>query len=590
MKQFFKFFFASVFGTLTALLLAVIGFFIFVSIMVSVVSSEEAVSLSEKTVFELQLDYNIAERTSYERSNAFSLLLPGLVKQPGLKEIVDNIKKAKVDEDITGIYLNLNNFIAGSYVNVRTIREAVKDFKLSGKFVIAYGNRISQKAYYLASAADKIYLAPTGSLDARGLSMELTFFKKTLDMLEIEPQIFQAGKYKSAVETFDHEKMSAANSEQLNAYLNSIYDEIVNQIAHERKLNTIDLKNIFDEFKTNNIHDALNLGVIDGLKYYDQLIDTLKILSGVKQDESLKKVKLETYMNVPAANLTSSPNRIAVIYAVGEILEGNGNEDYIGLENITKELRKARKNKNVKAIVLRINSPGGSPLTSEQILREVQLTKGVKPIIVSFSGVAASGGYYIACAADEIVSDPFCITGSIGAFGILPNLNKFFDKKLGVTFDRVQTGKYGGLYSMVEPLSADEKKIIQSQIDGIYNDFTARVADGRSMSLDYVREIAQGRIYSGLQAIEIGLIDSIGGLQEAIDIAADRAEIKDYRIVEYPAVKEPFDKIMDLFTTEIFSPFSDFGSLKAEDIIRNVKNFISEKGLLTRMPFDVTIN
>jgi protease-4 len=463
MKQFFKFLFASILGTLLALFIAFFGMFFIFAIIASTISSDEVVSISENTVLEIQLNYSVPERSSYRPSDGFAPIFPEIIREVGMNEILRSIRQAKYDSDISGIYLNLNNLFIGSYTKIAAIRKALSDFKTSGKFIYAHGNRISQRAYYLASVADSIYITPTGSLDLRGMALELTFFKKTVDKLEIEPQIFQAGKYKSAVEQFENEKMSKSNREQLDELLQSIYHEVISEIASDRNIDASDLRTYIDDYNAIDNQQNYSFGLIDGIKYFDQVIDMMKEEVGKESTSRLRKVKLIDYINVPSNSDDYSRNRIAVIYAIGEILENNGNENTIGIENIANELRKARRNTNVKAVVLRIESPGGSPLTSEIIRREVELTREVKPVIASFASVAASGGYYIATHATEIITEPFCITGSIGAYGIVPNFENFFDNKLGITFDRVQTSKYAAMFSLARPLTADEKKFCTAQ-------------------------------------------------------------------------------------------------------------------------------
>lgn len=589
MKQFFKFTLASVVGTLAALFIASIGFFFFVMILVSALSTEEVVTISDNTVLEIQLNYSIPERTNYKPSRNFDLFLPEFEKELGLNDILANLRQAERDENISGIYLNLNNFIAGSYSNVNEVREGLLKFKESGKFLIAHGNRISQKAYFLASAADKIYLTPTGDLDLRGMMMELTFFKKTLDKLDIEPQIFQSGKYKSAVEMFSQENMSNANREQLDAMLNSVYDNSLKIIADARGIDIIELKSVVDRFDAHDKRVVVEKNLIDGILYYDEVVDSMKSEIGLTGDKRLRRITLEKYDSVPDEFLEYSRNRIAVIYANGEIHEGTGDEESIGLENISRELRKVRNSSSVKAVVLRVNSPGGSPLTSEQILREVKLTADKMPVVASFGSVAASGGYYIASGVEEIICDPYTITGSIGAFGIIPNMQKFFDGKLGITFDRIQKGKYADMYTLTKPLNADEKKMIRFKIDEIYDTFIMHVAQGRGMSAEYVEEIAQGRVWSGIQAREIGLVDKLGGISEAVERASVLAGLENYRIVEYPAIKEPFEKLMDLLGTQTYSMVNLFAEDNIEDIISRTKEYILERGILTRMPVDIYI-
>ncbi len=587
MKQFFKTTLASILGTLIAMFIAAAGFFFFMLIIVSAFSSEEVVTVSDNSVLEIRLDYSVPERTTYEPSRNFDYFLPEFEKRLGLNEILENLNKAEWDDNIEGIYLNLSNLEGGSYSTLNSIREGLIEFRQSGKFVIAHGNRISQRAYFLGSAADKVFLSPAGELDLRGMQMELMFFKKTLDKLDVEAQIFRSGKYKSAVETFTNEKMSAENREQLDEMLSAIYDDVITKIAEARDLESTDLKNIIDDFKSRDISKLTGMNLLDGIIYYDDLIDSMKSMISLPGNRNLKRITMNKYSMVPGGSSEYSRNRIAVIYANGEIHEGSGDEETIGMENITRELRKVRNNSNVKAVVLRVNSPGGSPLTSEQILHEVKLTNEQIPVVASFGSVAASGGYYIACGAGEIVCERYSITGSIGAFGIIPNLKGLFNDKLGITFDRIQKGKYSGLYNLTEPLNRRERTVIREKIDEIYSTFITHVAEGRNMSEEYVQEIAQGRVWSGLQAKEIGLVDDVGGLNEAIDRAADLAGIDQYRVLEYPAIKDPIEKILELFSSGNSTLFTSIQEESIEELILHTKDYILERGILTRLPVDI---
>ncbi|MBN1301505.1 MAG: signal peptide peptidase SppA [Melioribacteraceae bacterium] len=590
MKDFLKVLLASLLGTFIAIFIVVIGFFLFVSIMISVFSAEETVSISPKTVLELEFNYQLPERTSYKPADNFGFMLPALVKQLGLNDVVKNIEKAKTDNDIAGIYLKLNNLMLGSYADVKVVRDALEGFKDSGKFIIAGGDRISMKAYYLASVADSIYLIPTGELDLRGMLMELTFFKNTLDKLDIEAQVFKSGKYKSAVEMFSSEEMSRENREQLDEFLNSVFEDVLGEISRSRNIDFNDLKSLVENYESRNTNSLVPDKLIDGLEYHDEIIKVLKSLCSVNEDKDLKKVTLQKYSKVPGESDEYTSNRIAVIYALGEIHEGKGDEESIGYENISRELSRVRKNDKIRAVVLRINSPGGSPLTSEQVLREVKLTSEKKPVVASFGSVAASGGYYIAAESELIFAEPYSITGSIGAFGIVPNLKGFFNNKLGITFDSIEKGKFSGMFSLTAPLSSEEKEILMERINDIYITFKSRVAEGRKMSEQYIDEIAQGRVWSGLQAKEIGLVDKLGGLNDAIREAARLAGIDEYRVVEYPSLKDPFEKILNLLYAKIGSTNS---IIEVDDInttLRKTNEFFLKYKFTTRIPYDIIIN
>ncbi|MCB9257862.1 MAG: signal peptide peptidase SppA [Ignavibacteriales bacterium] len=586
MKQFLKFTFASMLGFFLSIAFVMFIFFVFTFAIVSSIDTTEKVTVSENTILELKFDYEIPERTTYEPIVTFSAI-PSMQKNLGMNDIVDAIESAKYDNKIKGIFINLDNVIVGGLSKINTLRMALESFKESNKFILAHGNSIDEKGYFLSSAADSIYLTPTGSLEFDGFGIEVMFFKKALDKLEIEPQIFQYGKFKSATEPFKLEKFSEENKIQLDKYLFSVYDNYISTLSEARNIDAESLKSYADKLLVKSAEDAMKLGLVTDLLYNDEVESRLEAL----MDSSLqiKKISAKKYF-YSVNNSNSSDNRIAVIYALGEILNNEGDEFTIGTENIINSIRKAKENKKVKAIVMRVNSPGGSPLTSDMIWHEIELAKKVKPFIVSMSNMAASGGYYISCNADVIVSEPTGLIGSIGVYGVLPNTQKFFDNKLGVTFDRVLTGENSNLFSITTPMNKEQKKYFQKQIDDIYFDFVDRVSRGRNMTFEEVDEIAQGRIWSGIDAKNIGLVDTLGGLDLALNIAAEKADIKDYKIVEYPVQKEAFEKIMELLSSEIESKI--FTKNLPEEISKVSKftEFLKYTGIQARLPFEYIIN
>lgn len=588
MKQFLKFTLASIVGSfITIFAISSILILIFV-ISISTLSRQEVVSISENSVLNIHLNYDISERSKYDTFDNFDLFFPKISKTIGLNDIIDNIYKAEVDNDITGIMLDLNNFSIEDYATVEAIRNALIKFKESGKFIFAHGNTITQKAYYLASPADKIFLVPSGNFIFNGMSAELMFFKNTLDKLEIEPQIFQYGKFKSATEPFKNIEMSPENEEQWMSMLTSDNDHILYGIGEERGIDYAELKRISFDFLIRYPEDAYNFGLIDSLVYEDEVYNLMKDEIGVDRSAKIQLVDLQEYFEVESPfDEPSTTDRIAVVYAEGEITGGEGNEETIGTENITDALRQARNNSRVKAVVLRINSPGGSALTADLIWREVLLTKQEKPVVVSMGSLAASGGYYIACPADTIVAQPNSLTGSIGVFGIIPNMQNFFNDKLGITFDRVKTGKYSDFIPVTRPLSEEEKIIIQKEIDFVYENFVNKVAEGRNMSFKEIDEIAQGRIYNGIQAKEIGLVDALGGLDDAIGIAAQMADISEYKLYEYPRLKNPIEKIFEVFTTEVkFALMKNFADDEYK-LYKNLEKIKNLQGTQMRIPFYV---
>ena len=490
------------------------------------------------------LDYPIRERTDKNPFSEFSLIGFESKKKIGLNEILSGLEEAKSDDHIKGIYLDVSSISAG-FATIEEIRNAMIDFKKSGKFILAYSEVYSQGAYYLATAADKIYLNPEGMIDFRGLSSETMFFKGALDKLGIEAQIIKVGTYKSAVEPFILDKMSEPNRQQVNSFLGSMYDHFLSEISKSRKIPKSTLFSLADSAKIRAPKDALVYKMIDGLKYKDEVLDELKALTGTDKKKDLKTVSIEEYAPSPDENKTASPNRIAVIYANGEITSGEGNDETMGSERISRAIRKARRDDKIKAIVLRVNSPGGSALASDVIWREMVLARKAKPLIVSMGDVAASGGYYISCAADSIFAQPNTITGSIGVFGIIPNMQKFFNDKLGITFDGVKTGKFADLGSVSRPLTDAEKMIFQQEVNKTYSTFTNKVADGRKKSQAYIDSIGQGRVWSGTEALQNGLVDKLGNIDDAIASAAKKANIKEYKIVNYPEQVDPLKSLFD---------------------------------------------
>ncbi|MCK5456332.1 MAG: signal peptide peptidase SppA, partial [Melioribacteraceae bacterium] len=421
----------------------------------------------------------------------------------------------------------------------------------------------------------------------KGLYAELTFFKKTLEKLDIEAQVIRAGKFKSAVEPFIAEKMSNENRLQMRDFLNSINDHLLEKISEARGIKIKTLKHIEDNLTIQFPQDAKEHDLVDNLKYEAGVEELLKSWTGRNSDQKLKTVSLKKYLKVEGKDKPYTSDRIAVIYAVGEINSSKGNESTIGKKNIIEAIRKAKRNDYVKAIVMRVHSPGGSSLISDIIWNEVELAKKEKPFIVSFSRYAASGGYYISCAADKIVAEPTTLTGSIGVFSIIPNTKKFFDSKLGITFDKVMTGKYSDFVSGIRTLTKFEKQILQKQVNRVYEQFVNNVAAGRKLDYSAVDKIGEGRIWSGLQAKEIGLVDELGGLDKAIEIAADISELENYRIVEYPEIRDPFEVFIETLYDDVSLQL--FGS-ELNDIIEHYSkaiNLIKGNKIQARLPFDM---
>lgn len=588
MKDFFKFVFASMIGFILSFFVVFLIVIALITAMISSAGTEGKVSIASNSVLHLSLDYPIKERTD---KNPFAELdLFGLEskKMIGLNDILTNIKSAKNDNRIKGIYLDVSSINSGM-ATIEEVRNALIDFKKSKKFIIAYSEVYSQGAYYLASVADKIYLNPEGMVDFRGLSSEIVFFKGALEKLDIEAQIIKVGTYKSAVEPFILDKMSEPNRQQVSSFLGSMYDHLLSEISKSRKISKEELFSIADSAKIRSPKDALAFKMVDGLKFKDEVLDELKKLTSVDKNKDLKSVSIENYSESEDVKEEPSKNRIAVIYANGEITGGEGDDETIGSERISRAIRKARTDDKVKAIVLRINSPGGSALASDVIWRETILAKKSKPLIVSMGDLAASGGYYIACAADSIFAQSNTITGSIGVFGIIPNMQKFFNNKLGITFDGVKTGKFADLGSISRPLTDGEKMIIQLEVNKTYDTFTKKVAEGRKKNQKYIDSIGQGRVWSGTEALKIGLVDKIGNINDAIVSAAKKAKIEDYKIVEYPSQIDPLEALFDKSTDKIKSYFVKHELGDNYIYYEQMKSALKLSGVQARIPYAIQI-
>jgi len=586
MKSFFKMALASMVGVILSFFVIMI---LFVIIVIAIASkADDEVEVKANSVLHIPLDYPVVERGSKDPFDNLHINAFGKSKNVGLNDILAAIKRAKTDDKIKGIYLDLSTLQAGT-ATIEEIRNELIDFKKSKKFVLAYSEVYSKNSYYLASAADKVYLNPEGILEFTGFSSQLMFFKGTLEKLGIEPQVIKVGTYKSAVEPFILDKMSDPNRKQVTSFLGSIYDHYLSKIAAARNISKDSLFNIADQIKVRSPQDALTYKLVDGLRYKDQVLDELKSRSGIDKDKEVKSVTLTDYIKNNAAEEGDYSTRIAVVYASGEITGGEGDDETIGSEKISKAIRKARMDDKVKAVVLRVNSPGGSALASDVIWREVVLTKKVKPVIVSMGDLAASGGYYISCAADSIFAQPNTITGSIGVFGIIPNMQNFFNNKLGITFDGVKTGAHADLGTVTRPLTAEEKLIIQNEVNRIYNSFTKRVADGRKKTQQYVNEIGQGRVWTGSEALKIGLVDKLGNIDDAIRSAAKMARVSDYRIVSYPVQKEGLGALFDKSGDKLRVYFAKKELGDQYEYYQKIKAAINLKGIQTRMPFDISL-
>ncbi|WP_035566970.1 signal peptide peptidase SppA [Hymenobacter sp. IS2118] len=586
MGQFFKYVLATLVGLVA---FSFLGFLLLVGIIGAAKSAGERKEIASNSVLELKLNEPLSERGRDGRFSFNSSTSTGLV---GLKEAIG---RAKNDGDIKGILLNLD-IVQGGMASLEEVRDALLDFKKSGKFVVAYHEVCSEKSFYLSSVANQIYLHPQGSLEFNGLSTEVLFYKRLFEKAGIEPYIFRVGSFKSAVEPFFRESFSDSARFQTVSFLNSINGHMIGQVAASRGIDPARLKVISDSMLVHNAPDALRLKMVTKLGYFDQVQNYMRGKLGLNSDEKVSVVSLSDYSEQDEdGDGNTSSNRIAVIYAEGDIVTGKGSDDNIGSEKFAEAIRKARLDKKVKAVVLRINSPGGSSLASDIIYREVILTKKVKPIIASMSDVAASGGYYIAMACDTIVAHPNTITGSIGVFGVLPNIQPLLADKLGITVDRVMTGKFSDLPTITRALTDFEKRTLQGEVDNIYADFTTKAALGRRMPVERLRRLASGRVWSGLEAKENGLIDVLGDYDDALKIAASRAKLKadDYRVQALPRRKSGLENLLSMLGDDANAE-AKAKAMKAElgplyPAYAQYQQLMTMRGVQAKLPYELDV-
>ena len=553
-------------------------------------SSEKEVTLEKNSILHLDLNgRTLVERTSDEDLVFGSFLDPfGGENTAGLVNLKKAIGEAKTNENVKGIYLNAGLFGAGQ-AGLLELREALIDFKTSGKFIVAYDEAYSEGGYFLASVADEIYLNPLGGIDFNGFSSEGIFLKGFFEKVGIKPEVFRVGEFKSAVEPFILDKMSPENRLQTQYFLDDINNHAIELIAKSRGIAQDSLVIINHQMLVRKPKDAVTYKLATALKYEDEVQSILKEKLGLKEDDQISTINATDLGGMAKSQNTTSANRIAVILAEGDIVDGNA-EGAISSEKFAKEIRKARKDENIKAIVLRVNSPGGSILASEVIWREMSEAKKVKPVIVSMGEVAASGGYYIAAPADTIVAQPNTITGSIGIFGILFNVQELVNDKLGVTTDVVSTGELSDFGNMARPLTEVERTIIQSSVEDGYETFISRVAEGRGMHPDSVRKVASGRVWTGTQAKARGLVDVLGGLDTAIGIAAAKIKAgEDYRVVYYPEKKLWFEELMVSFSDKVQVRILETQLGEQYPLYQKIQKLKNYQGVQVRMPQEIVI-
>lgn len=587
MKDFLKYMLAAIVGVcIVGVVFTIIGIMSVAGMVAS--SSGSETKVNDNSVFILNLNGSVEERS---QPNPLSQLMGDDFGTYGLDDILSSIKKAKDNEKIKGICLNAGAF-ACSPASLEEIRNALVDFKESGKFIVAYGGNYLQNTYYLASVADKVAINPQGSLGWHGLATQTYFLKDLYDKIGIEMQVFRVGTYKSAVEPYIATQMSDANREQTQAFVNSIWGQMVADVAESRNIPADSLNALADRnMDLQPTETYIATGLADTLMYQDEMLAYLKQLTDTEEDDALNKLYLDDMVNVQRnVPKDKSGNILAVYYAAGTIGSSElPTDEGIDPGKVTKDLRKLREDESVKAVVLRVNSPGGSAFGSEEIWREVTLLKEKKPVIVSMGDYAASGGYYISCAADWIVAQPTTLTGSIGIFGRVPNAGKLLNDKLGIHFDGVKTNKLADLGDITRPFNEEEKALMQNMVNKGYELFTQRCADGRKMPIDEIKKIAEGRVWTGEMAKNLKLVDELGGIDRAIAVAAERAEIENYTVMSYPKQEDFFSSLLSSGTDRYLS-----ARLKAElgalyEPFRYLQTIKESDRIQARLPFMITI-
>ncbi len=580
MKQFLKFTLATILGVFLASILSMLLFFGIAGAIAG--SSEEVVEITENSVYQLDLEGTLVDRSE---ENPFAGAFAEAFGQDeqkviGLDDVLANIRKAKKNENVKGIYLK-GGMLMGGYASLKEIRDALVDFKKSGKFIVAYADNYMQKNYYLASVADKVLINPEGMLELKGLSAELMFFKNTLDKLGIEMQVVKVGTYKSAVEPYINTKMSDANREQVNVFLGSIWKNMVSHISKSRKITPENINLYADEMMMFQPTAKLKqYALVDSLVYADEVDSII--------GKFVKDFKLVEHadMNKVADNEKFEKNKVGVIYAVGAI--DGGDSEGINSEKLVETINEVAKDSSVKAVVFRVSSPGGSAYGSEQIWRALTQLKAKKPLVVSMGDYAASGGYYISCMADQIVAQPNTITGSIGIFGLIPNIEGL-NNKLGFTYDVVKTNKMGDAISVNRKFTPEERYLMQGYVNRGYELFVKRCADGRKKSTDQIKAIAEGRVWTGEDALKIGLVDKIGGMDEALKIAVSKAKLKAYMVKEFPVKEDFFTKLMKDFDSSVETRILKSQLGDDYKLLRKAQELKQINGIQARMPFEFEI-
>ncbi len=588
MKSFFKYVLATITGIVISFVVLFIVLMGIIGAIISSASSDQEVVVKSNSVLYLSFDYDITERS--EANPLGSLNLPGYsTKNIGLDDILARIKYAATDGNIKGIYLDASHVGVG-FASLKEVRDELLAFKKTGKFVVAYNAGYDQKAYYVASIADKVYVNPQGTIDFKGLASSTMFYKDLLDKVGVEMQIVKVGTFKSAVEPYFLNKMSEPNRLQVTSYLGSIYTTFIDEIAASRKISSDSLRAIANNYLVRDADDAVKYKLADAKLYKDELLSDLRKRLKISEKDDISFVSLLDYNKKVKDDVSGS--EVAVLYAAGEIVDGEGTgPGQIGGDKFSRELRKLREDDAVKAVVLRVNSPGGSALASDIIWREVVLTKKVKPVIVSMGDLAASGGYYISAAADSIFAEPTTITGSIGVFGVIPNFQNLMNNKIGVHYDGVKTGRFADLMTSFDrPLTAEERDIIQREVDKVYGTFTKVVADGRKLSIADVDSIGQGRVWTGAQGLNNKLVDRLGNLDTAIQAAAKKAKLSNYKVSQYPEKEDPFTSILNNSKEKVQVWLAKEQMGEYYRYFDVMKKATAQTGVQARLPYSVEIH
>ncbi len=588
MKSFIK----TVLAVITGIILSSVIFFFFFIMMIGVMisSGKKPVVVSDKSVLILKSGVPIPDRGNPNPSFTFDLMSMNMSPTTGLNDILANLKRAKEDPKIKGVVIE-TGILPSGWATASEVRQALLEFRESGKFIISYTDYIlTQESYYISTAADRIYINPTATIELQGISSEVMFYKKALEKIGVDVQIIRHGKFKGAVEPFLLDRLSAENREQIASFTGSIWNSVVGDISAARELEPAEINRIADLMLAIDPDEALRLNLIDGLLYTDQVSDTLRMLCDIEPEKKINTISMSQYSKVPAPKVKSVPKeKIAVIYASGSIVMGKGTEANIGGNEYAQAIREARRDSSVKAIVLRVNSPGGNAIASELIWREADLARQVKPVVVSMGNYAASGGYYISAPATKIICNPATITGSIGVFGMIPNASKLLNEKIGVTTEVVKTNSYADAPSITRAMTSYEQQVIQNSVEKTYATFVGHVAEGRGMTFEAVDMIGEGRVWSGAEALGNGLADMAGGLRDAIAEAAELAELETYSVKELPELVDPYTRIINELTGNVRLRIAEreLGSLAA--YVNDLRELATLTGIQARMPFFINL-